>query len=509
MTRVLLLSLCLSCLPYSLIAEEKDCADTESPRAEQTCRERLLMKAEAELKAGYRQLDARLDQASRESLRESHQAWLAHRRGSVETLRHTLVNQRIRELEIYARQLEQLRERKPPELPVPPVIASRAANPPPPAGEDEPADAGEQWAVQVGSFRDEQRAEKMLQSLAKQEWRAEIVKNGKWFAVRLQPAFPTREQAMAQRKKYENQSGDQAMLVRHRGGAAPGANRETVLGLVFAEAAGEDGLQARLFPLARLRDGEYAATGADSLAGEIQDFNLFDRGNRVGAFQLSSVPGHHLGCEQMVVAAGDSNLGADYLEALREEGLPGASVLLALNQGAAANATQDQARPLGLEYLALDAAQERALLEHIAKRFMAREKKLPKGHELLKPVEINLHTVNVYDLNADGQVEYLAVAGAPVRNAEGKEEIASLLVWVELQADRVTPVFDMFAPPRPEAADSVAYTLVGIMDLNADSLPEMLLRVDGKKGSEFRIYEYRDSGFKQVFSSARLDCVAG
>jgi cell division septation protein DedD len=493
--RFFLISLLL--LAGQPVFAEDECADA-------ACREEALGEAESRLSETYQAVHERLDKKAREELKKAQTAWEAEKNASLARQRYELLEARLREMESAAQSLSAPLGERGAEAGAPEVAAQIQ-----PALAAQPA-SEEQWWVQVGSFKTVEQAEAMRQNLDKKGFQSQVGQSGEWYAVRLSPGQADKAEAEKQRQQYEKKSKSQAMLIKTGGETAPPgspapaktarAGGPTLLALLYT-----DGQVPYLYPLAVREKGKYR----EATLKELESFTIFDRGQRIGEFNLQRLVAQ-TDCKSKKLGQGASDLSGEDLPVSEENDLiPLQGALLAMNSAAPSNATQSRAVPLPIERLALDNEQEAALLKTLENRFKLHLKELPKGYGgFAEPLAINLHEVNVYDLNGDGKAEYFAVASLPLaaKSPDQAAARASLFAWVELEDNRAAPLFDLFMPPQADAPDSVGYRVVDVIDLDGNAIPETVLQVGHGQNRRFEIYEYRQDRFEAVFSGAAVAC---
>lgn len=270
-----------------------------------------------------------------------------------------------------------------------------------------------------------------------------------------------------------------------------------------------------VLPLARYADGAYRTVvgweipgdadvlRGDSLLAVHRRYAVFRKGRQVGSMVVDSVVRDDFECSELPVGKGTATVEAGAFGAVQptvpmirgrmggREVRYGLTVLLALDERAPAVDTQGRSIP---DPAALRPDQRSLLVEEATRRVAEQA-----GQEGGPGVDVR--SLTSYDFDGDGTYEHLVVVGATDR--EGRSH--SVVLAGRFRDGRWMP---LLAESRSEAPDSWGdgYRLLDVMDLDGDSVPEIVFEVRGYEATSYGIYGFTGEGFEQAFSEVLFGC---
>lgn len=125
--------------------------------------------------------------------------------------------------------------------------------------------------------------------------------------------------------------------------------------------------------------------------------------------------------------------------------------------------------------------------------------------------------INFFDLDRDGKPEVTAKFLREIRKKikvitwKGEEiedfsnDTVYLNLWVTYKSGNPQIILSLISEER-EGSWGSGYDLVGTLDINGDSIDEVILRSSGWEVVDFEIYEYRNDKLERVFQGAAFGC---
>ena len=282
-----------------------------------------------------------------------------------------------------------------------------------------------------------------------------------------------------------------------------------------------------LYPVCKYSNGKYeeASIAPESTESHpefvlcnTKDFKVFRKGTEIGNFSVSKIEVGGYYCSGIFVGSGSSTIPDSVLKIRPSDNFTESSGFnegvdfsyqmkrfVAINSNSKTIKTQNHSKPFNIK---LSSNQHEQLM-NIARKVYQENK---VDSQFLGHIEIKTSTS--YDLQGNGTIEQLLITTVRVPDdtilTEGDSTIidsstATAVIWATINKNEVTPILHEFDKERSDSWGE-GFELVDVLDIDGDSVPEIILEGQGYEYNFCLIYKYANGKFELVFSGAGYGC---